>query len=100
MYFRQDKDYEKLEVLCKTDADKKQLKNDYVIARVNYRKSMNLNFAVNDKAVKDMVKELKKLDKRITNDIENMDKISAVLKIISEALKMVSSIIIVVMSLL
>jgi len=100
LYFKPDKDYEKLEALCKTDAEKKQLKNDYVIARANYRKSMNLNFAVNDKAVKDMIKELKKLDERITKDIENMDKISAVFKIISEAVKMASSIIVVVMSLL
>ena len=45
-----------------------------------------------------MIKELKKLDELITKDIENMDKISAVFKIISEAVKMVSSIIIVVMS--
>ena len=100
IYFRLDKDYEKLEALCKTDAEKKMLKNDYVIARANYRKSMNLDFSVNDKAVKDMIKELKKLDERITKDIENMDKISAVFKIISEAVKMASSIIVVVMNLL
>ena len=95
-----DKDYEKLEALCKKDEEKKQLNNDYVIVRINYRKSMDLNFAINDKTIKDMIKELKKLDERITKDIENMDKISAVFKIISEAVKMASSIIIVVMSLL
>lgn len=98
-YFRLDKNYDLLFKACKNEDEKKKLKRDYVISRSNYRKCLNLKFDDNDPIVKDLTNELKKLEDKIEGNIKNVNKALNVLKMISEAVRLASSIVILVMSL-
>lgn len=97
-YFHLDKNFNKLLGLCKTSEEKKNLKLDYETARSNYRKGLNLNFESNDGVLKELKKELERLEKRIGKDIKNIDNIQNVFKMISESVRVASAIIVVVMS--
>ncbi len=98
-YFRIDKNYDSLFNACKTEEEKNNFKNDYMIARANHRKSLNLNFNENDPVIKNLTEELGKLEKRIEKDIKNTENALNVMKMISEAVRIASSIIVMAMSL-
>jgi hypothetical protein len=98
-YFQLDKDFDLMMTACKSDDEKKQLKQDYIISRANYRKSLNLNFEENDPIVKDLTGQLAKLEDRINKDIKNLGITANIFNMISESVKIASSIIVVVMSL-
>jgi hypothetical protein len=98
-YFQLDKDFDLMMSACKNDEEKKQLKQDYIISRANYRKSLNLNFEENDPIVKDLTGQLAKLEDRINKDIKNLGITANIFNMISESVKIASSIIVVVMSL-
>lgn len=98
-YFQLDNDYEQLELACKTEDEMNQLKQDYSTARDNYKKSLNLNFEVNNPTVDDLTDKLSKVEDRINNDIKNLGITSAIFNLISESVQIASSIIEVIMSL-
>jgi hypothetical protein len=98
-YFTLDTHYDQLYSNCMSDEEKAGLKRDYIIARSNYRKSLNLNFDENDSVVKGLIDELDKLNDRIKKDIESLDKVTDILSAISESVKIASSIIVLVISL-
>ena len=98
-YFRLDKNYDLLFKACKTEKDKLNLKRDYIIARSNYRKSLNLKFDKNDPIVVYLTADLSILEDRIKKDIKNLQKALNVLNMISESVRLASSIVVLVMSL-
>ena len=81
------------------DIEKNQLKQDYEIARANYRNSLNLNLESNNETVDDLTSQLEKIEDRINKDIKNLGITTAIFNLISESVKIASSIITVVMSL-
>ncbi len=97
-YFKLDIDFENLLLNCKTEEEKKNLKTDYIISRANFRKALNLCFDENDPIVNDLIKKLEDLEKRIEKEIHNLNNISNVLKMISESVRIASTIIVMVMS--
>ena len=99
-YFAIDKNYDALFTSCKTDEERKNFKRDYLIARANYRKSLNLSFDENDPIINDLTEELKKLNEKIEKEIKNIGSALNVLTMISESVKIASSIIVMVMSLI
>ena len=60
---------------------------------------MNLEFDNNDPIIKDLSDELEKLEKKIEKDIEIVSNTAKVLKLLSESVKIASSIIVIAMSL-
>ena len=97
-YFTIDTHYDFLFGNCKSDEEKKNFKRDYIIARSNYRKSLNLNFDENDPVISGLVVDLQRLNDRIKKDIESLDKVTNILSAISESVKIASSIIVIVLS--
>lgn len=98
-YFQLDNDFDRLITACNNEEEKKQLRQDYIIARANYRKGLNLSFELNDPIVKDLTKKLGEIENRIKKDIEGLEIASNIFKMISESVKIASSIIVLVMSL-
>jgi hypothetical protein len=98
-YFELDRNFNKLLAVCKTEEEKAALKRDYIIARSNYRKSVNLVLDQNDPIISEMLSELETLENKIKKDIENINKASNVLKMLSESVKIASSIIVIALSL-
>ena len=98
-YFQLDQDFEKMMSVCKTDVEKNQLKQDYEIARANYRNSLNLNFESNNQTVDDLTSQLEKIEDRINKDIKNLGITTSIFNLITESVKIASSIITVVLSL-
>ena len=98
-YFQLDNDYEQLELACKNESEMDQLKQDYSTARDNYKKSLNLNFEVNNPTVDDLIDKLSKVEERINNDIKNLGITSAIFNLISESVQIAGNIIEVIMSL-
>ena len=99
-YFTIDKNYDSLFDSCKTDEEKKNFKRDYLIARANYRKGLNISFDENDPIINDLTGQLKKLNEKIEKEIKNTGNAMNVLTMISESVKIASSIIVMVMSLI
>ena len=97
-YFQLDREFDKLLSACKSEDEKKELKRDYIIARSNYKKSMNLTFDQNDPIIKELTGELSSIEKRIEKDIKVLQNAGSVLKMISESVKIASSIIVTVSS--
>ena len=92
-YFQLDNDYDLMLNACKSDDEKKQLKLDYTTARDNYKKSLNLNFEVDNQTVDDLTDKLSEVEERINNDIKNLGITSAIFNLISESVQIASSII-------
>jgi len=99
-YFQLDKDFDLMMNACTSDEEKKQLKQDYIISRANYRRSLNLNFEENDPIVKDLCDKLGAVEERISKGIKNLGITSNILIMITESVKIASSIIVVVSSLI
>ena len=97
-YFQLDKDYDKLLAVCKTDTEKKQLRRDYIIARANFKKSVNLQFDLSDPIIKKLTEELKSIERKIEKCIKGMDTANTVISLISQSVKLASSIVVTVMS--
>ena len=100
VYFQIDNNIDRLLEACNNDEEKKQLKHDLLIARANYRKSLNISFDQNDPVIKDMTKKLGEIEKRIKKDMEGLEIASNVFMMISEAVKIANSITSVVIGLI
>ena len=100
IYFQIDNNIDSLLEACNNDEEKKQLKHDLLIARANYRKSLNISFDQNDPVIKDMTKKLCEIEKRIKKDMEGLEIASNVFMMISEAVKIANSITSVVIGLM
>ncbi len=98
-YFMIDNNYDSLFNACTTKDEKRILKRNYMASRTNYRKSLNLIFDENDPVINELTNELSKLEERIKNDIKKKRKALNVMKMISDAVKIASNIIIMITNL-
>jgi hypothetical protein len=92
-YFEIDKKFIDAFMACETDAQREQLKRDYVNARDNFWEARNRIFLDNDPLVKQMTKDLGKANAAIKEMLADLKDIVAVLDTITAGVRLGSSLI-------
>lgn len=92
-YFLLDRNFNKLFAACTTAAQRDELRSDYVNSRDNFWEARKRIFAENEPLVKQLNKELQDTKDQIDKMLQNLKNIPQVLKVITAAVRLGSSLI-------
>jgi hypothetical protein len=92
-YFILDQNFNKLFDACKTEEQRDQLRNAYVISRDNFWAARSRVFQQNDPLVANLLEKLKSDQALIENSLKNLQDIVQVLNLITAAIHIGSSLI-------
>lgn len=93
VYFTLDKNFNALFAACKNDAEKDQLRMDYVKARDAFWEARNKVFSENDPMIKKTSTDLAAAKKQIDSDLASLQLTANTLKLITAAVNFAASLI-------
>jgi thymidylate synthase len=93
LYFTLDQNFNELFGACQTDAQRNQLRKDYVNARDNFWEAQNRTFREDDPIVKQIGVDLAKVQTKIQKDLGKLKDIVSMLQFIDTAVSLGSRLI-------
>jgi hypothetical protein len=93
LYFTLDRNFNRLFAACSTDAEKDQLRTDYVNARDAFWEARTRIFNESDPIIKRTSSELTDTKNKIDADLSSLQLTADTLKLVTAAVKLASSLI-------
>ena len=84
-YFTLDVNFNDLFAACQTDDEKNMLRTDYVAARNNFLTAQNKILSDDEPMVKDLVAQIQAAQSQINNELQNLQDVASLLKVITVA---------------